>query len=67
MSDDAEVYRSTGHLLLRTSKSDVEKELSERKEILELRMRTLEKQENVVRNQIEEVRRSIGSLASHGG
>ncbi len=59
LPEDAEVYRVAGHLLVRIKKSDAEKELSERKELLELRLRSLEKQESLIRQQISELQSKI--------
>ncbi len=59
LPEDVELYKSVGHILIKTSKSDVVKELNERKEILELRIKTLEKQESYLRKQYEELRKRV--------
>ncbi len=62
--EDGEVYRIAGHLLVRVKKNDVEKELSERKELIELRLKTLEKQESLIRQQISELQSKISKSLS---
>lgn len=59
LPDNIELYKNVGHILIRTSKEDVIKELNERKEILELRMKTLEKQEAYLQKQYDELRRKV--------
>ncbi len=44
--DDAKVYRSVGAVLVEKPKDNVVKELEERKEFLEMRMKVLQKQED---------------------
>ncbi len=66
--EDGEVFRVAGHLLVKVKKSDAEKELSERKELIELRLKTLEKQESLLRQQISELQTKIQrSLSGAGG
>ncbi len=62
LSDDVELYKSIGHLLIRTRKEDVVKELNERKEILELRLKAIQKQESILRQQLSEVQRKLNEL-----
>lgn len=53
------IFKSVGHLLVKVSKENVEKELNDRKEILELRLKSLEKQEQLLRNQLNEVQSKV--------
>ena len=53
------IYKSIGHVLVRTSKEDLLKELNERKEVLELRVKTLSKQEDYIQRQLEDLRKKI--------
>ncbi len=64
LPQDAELYRSTGHILVRVSKDDVEKELNERKELVELRLKTLEKQESMLRQQLSQVQSKVNQYLS---
>jgi len=69
--EDGEVFRVAGHLLVRIKKSDAEKELNERKELIELRLKTLEKQESLLRQQISDlqskIQRSLSGVGGVGG
>ncbi|MCD6410105.1 MAG: prefoldin subunit beta [Candidatus Verstraetearchaeota archaeon] len=64
LSNDVPIYKSVGALLFKTEKEKVVKELGERKEELELRIKTLERQESRVKQQLEELRKSILSYTS---
>lgn len=59
LPDNTELYKNIGHILIKTSKENVVKELNERKEILELRMKTLEKQEAYLQKQYNELKRRV--------
>lgn len=63
LEDDATVYKAAGMVLYRANKEDVVKELSERKELLELRLRALKKQEELLKNQLAETQRRIKELS----
>ena len=58
-SDDAVVYKSAGPLLVRRDKESLVKELSERKEILNARLKVLERQEERTRERIRELQSSV--------
>lgn len=53
--EGTDIYKSAGHLLIKVNKSDAERELSERKELLELRLKTLSRQESLLRQQLAEI------------
>lgn len=61
---DSEIYRATGHLLVRITKEDAEKELNERKELIELRIKTLDRQESLLRQQLSEVQSKLSQYIS---
>ena len=63
LEDNATVYKAAGMVLYRANKEDVVKELSERKELLELRLRALRKQEELLKNQLAETQRRIKELS----
>ncbi|MCQ5336806.1 MAG: prefoldin subunit beta [Candidatus Methanomethylicia archaeon] len=67
LSDDALIYQSIGNLLFKTEKSKVMSELNEKKEELELRIKTIEKQEQRLRQQLEELRKTIQASLSGSG
>ena len=59
LADDAVVYKSVGMLLFRTDKVKIIAELTEKKEELDLRVKTIERQEQRIKTQLEELRKSI--------
>ncbi|MCS7140042.1 MAG: prefoldin subunit beta [Candidatus Nezhaarchaeota archaeon] len=59
VSDEMPVFKFSGKLLIRVNKEDVVKELSDKKETLELHIRTLEKQEDHARRRFEELRQDL--------
>jgi len=69
LGEDAEVYRSAGHLLIRVKKEDAVKELEDRKEVIEIRLKSLEKQESLVRSRINEVQSQVNKYLAkvYGG
>jgi len=54
-----EVFKIIGQLMIKTDKENIEKELSNKKEILGLRMKTLEKQEKSLTEKLEKLREEI--------
>lgn len=56
LPDDAVVYRSTGHVLVKVSREDAIKDLEGKKEELEIRLTSLEKMEGILKKQLEELR-----------
>ncbi len=59
LDDDAEIYKSVGAILLRSTTSTVKEELVEKKETLELRIKTLKKQEEKVQQRLREMQQKI--------
>ena len=59
LPDNAVIYKSVGVLLFRTEKTKVVQELTEKKEELDLRVKTVERQEQRLKTQLEELRKSI--------
>ena len=64
LGDDSEVYKSAGFVLFKSSKEKVLEELTDKKETLELRIKTVEKQENLIRRQFEELRKDVARVLS---
>jgi prefoldin beta subunit len=62
--NDAEIYRASGHLLIKINKEAAEKELNERKELLELRLKTLSRQESLLRQQLSEIQSKLSEYIS---
>lgn len=59
LPDDAVVYKSVGVLLFKTEKAKVVAELTEKKEETDLRIKTIEKQEQRLKAQLEALRKTI--------
>ncbi|RAP47477.1 MAG: prefoldin subunit beta [Methanosphaera sp. rholeuAM74] len=54
-ADDGEIYKTAGPLLIKTNKADSEVELNDSIELLELRKKTIDKQEKRVTSRLEEL------------
>ncbi len=73
INQDTPIYKMVGNLLIKSDKSTIEKELNDRKELLELRSKTYQKQEGILRKQYEDTQRKVSELmakyypASTGG
>jgi len=59
LSKDAVVYKSIGSLLVKTERDKVVKELNERKELLNMRISVLGKQEERLRGQLKELQAKL--------
>jgi len=59
LAEDAVIYKSIGSLLVKSKKSKVETELNERKELLTTRTQVLGKQEERLRNQLNELQAKL--------
>jgi prefoldin beta subunit len=66
LKKDAEVYKSIGSLLIRKDKTKINAELKERKETLELRVKTLQKQDKDVQAKLMEMQNEIQSSIKSG-
>jgi prefoldin beta subunit len=62
ISPDKPVYRAAGHLLVRVSKEDAEKDLSDKKDLLELRLKSLERQEAALTSEIKSLESKINEI-----
>ncbi len=65
LPDEAPIYKSVGSILVKAkSKEDVKKELVEKKETLELRIKTVQKQQELLQKKYEEIQQEF---AKYGG
>jgi prefoldin beta subunit len=65
VGEDTSIFKFAGRILMRVSKDAMVKELTEKKETLELHIKTLEKQEAHARKRLEELRQDMSqSLAA---
>jgi len=55
VTDDAVIYKSIGSLLVRSEKAKVTAELNERKDLLNMRINVLGKQEERLRSQVKDL------------
>jgi prefoldin beta subunit len=56
LEEGATVYKSVGNILIKAGRDDVKKELTERKETLDLRIKTIERQEGRIIERLREMR-----------
>ena len=54
-----EVYKIIGTIMVNSDKDELKKELNEQKEILDLRLKNLDKQEDKFKEQAEEVQKEV--------
>ncbi|QKQ99912.1 prefoldin subunit beta [Metallosphaera tengchongensis] len=59
---DSPIYKIVGNLLVKQNISNVQNELNERKELLELKSRTYQKQEGLLRKQFEDLQKKVNEL-----
>jgi prefoldin beta subunit len=59
LADDAVIYKSVGILLFRSDKAKIVAELTEKKEELDIRVKTIERQEQRLKQQLEDLRKLI--------
>ncbi len=58
-----EVYKLIGQLMIKTDKSKIKEELSEKNKILHLKMKTLEKQEAYLNEKLSKIQEDINPSA----
>ncbi len=70
-SDDAVVYKSVGELLFRADRSKLMEELKERKDMMDLRLKTMAKQEERIQGRFtqlqEQLKLTLGQMPPKGG
>ncbi|MBM3233494.1 prefoldin subunit beta [Candidatus Pacearchaeota archaeon] len=54
-----DIYRITGQIMLKTDKNQVEKELTERKDIISLRLKSIDKQEKLLKEKLEKLKEEV--------
>jgi prefoldin beta subunit len=59
LPQEARIYKSVGNFLVPQTRDAALQELKDRKELLELHVKTLTKQESMLREQIEKLREEI--------
>lgn len=56
---DEDIYKLIGQVMLKTSKSEIEKELNQKKDIISLRIKSIEKQESRLKEETEKIRQEV--------
>ncbi|MFQ6009836.1 MAG: prefoldin subunit beta [Candidatus Aenigmatarchaeota archaeon] len=59
-----DVFRAVGPILIKSSKKKMEKELKERNESIDLRLKTFEKQEAAVNQRVMELQKKLQQMLS---
>jgi prefoldin beta subunit len=58
-SSKEDVYKLIGNIMIKTNKEPVEKELKQKQELLSLRLKSIEKQEDTISKKAEELRADV--------
>jgi prefoldin beta subunit len=70
-SDDAVIYKSVGELLFKSEKPKLLEELKERKDMMDLRLKTMSKQEERIQSRFtqlqDQLKQSLGQIPPKGG
>ena len=66
MDEETTMYREVGELLVQTEYDEASENLSEKSDSLEIRVQTLEKQEQRVRDQFESLQQELQEMLSGG-
>lgn len=59
-----EVYRILGGIMIKSNKASLTSELNEKKKLIELRLSSIEKQENLISSKSEELKEEINKSLS---
>jgi len=59
LGENPVVYKAVGGVLIKSEKTVLEQEYGDKKEILELRLKKLKEQEELLKNQLNQVQRKI--------
>ncbi len=64
VSEDTPLYKVVGSILVKASKSEVVKDLEEKKETYEVRINTLKRQEDRLKERLTEIQKKLQSMLS---
>lgn len=56
-----DAYKIIGQVMIKADKTELEKDLKHKKELIALRIKSIEKQENIIREQVTRLREDITS------
>lgn len=65
-SDDATVYKAAGELLIKAKKEEVLKDLEEKKDTLEIRLKSLSKQEERIQSRFTQLQDQLKAALGKG-
>ena len=65
--DSTEIYRTIGPILVKVEKNKIEKELEEEKEEIDIKLKSLESQEDRIKSKIKDAQEKVQSGSSVGG
>ncbi len=66
LPDDAKLYKMVGNIMVEKKKDEVVKELSDRKEDIEIRLKALKSQEEALKKDVERLTSEIQKLLGGG-
>ncbi len=70
-SDDSVIYKNVGELMFKADKTKLTEELKERKDMMDLRLKTMAKQEERIQSRFtqlqEQLKQSLGQVPPKGG
>ena len=67
LPDDTSLFKMLGYVVVKTTKDNVVKELEEKKEDLEIKLKVLKEQEESLRRELERLEAEIKKLLSGAG
>ncbi|MBS3080033.1 prefoldin subunit beta [Candidatus Pacearchaeota archaeon] len=54
-----EIFKLIGNIMVKSDKEKIEKELKKRRDMIDLRLRSIEKQEETVQKQLDELKKDV--------
>ncbi|MCK5108265.1 MAG: prefoldin subunit beta [Methanosarcinales archaeon] len=66
LDDDAVIYRNVGQLMIKSERTAVKDELAEKKETMQLRASTLERQEERIQKRFQQLQEQLRSAIGGG-
>ena len=54
-----EIFKLIGNIMVKSDKEQIEKELKKRRDMIDLRLRSIEKQEETVQKQLDELKKDV--------
>ncbi|WP_457548664.1 prefoldin subunit beta [Archaeoglobus sp.] len=64
VGEDTPIYKTVGTVLVKTKKDEILKELNEKKETIEVRIRALSRQEEKLKERLQELQNKVKSMLS---